>query len=348
MMNYYSVYLDHNILDSMRKGDPDNIKELLKSNNFVPIYSNETLTEIHRSEGYQNKFLELLDEIQAIHIELNFDENFKQTGTAKLNKDTPMSLYKRFLENLAEFPEGLLGLSDFFMKIHGGQSGKSFEDIHQESFLNLEDYLNQSLDRIDELLQDALDESEISIEDLNVIRKIIRQQFEQNISELPEVKNNSLKMAQELDERKIPPISEFQSMAGVGAIVLNNVNPPNVVNKIWNKMQNVEGIDKLDREIFFGLKPYSFEEEDKHRTIPNMVYAIYNQLNNVGYYPDSKISQEKRFRASFSDANHVSIAVFCHYFLSKDENLVMKAQAAYEYLRVGTKIIMPVKWQARL
>ena len=45
----------------------------------------------------------------------------------------------------------------------------------------------------------------------------------------------------------------------------------------------------------------------------------------------------RRFRASLSDMTHAGIASFCHLLICRDEDLVMKAAAAYEYLGVGTK-----------
>ncbi len=42
------AYLDHNILDSIRKGDPHKIKFLIKELSLTPIYSYENLKEIKR------------------------------------------------------------------------------------------------------------------------------------------------------------------------------------------------------------------------------------------------------------------------------------------------------------
>jgi hypothetical protein len=47
---------------------------------------------------------------------------------------------------------------------------------------------------------------------------------------------------------------------------------------------------------------------------------------------------ESRFNACFSDMTHAGMASFCHIFMCRDEGLVMKAAAAYEYLHVDTQI----------
>ncbi|WP_223858323.1 DUF3723 domain-containing protein [Salinimonas profundi] len=59
------AYLDHNILDSIRKGDPHKVKLLIKELNLTPIYSYENLKEIKRSVGSEDIFLNLLKELKA-------------------------------------------------------------------------------------------------------------------------------------------------------------------------------------------------------------------------------------------------------------------------------------------
>jgi hypothetical protein len=36
---------------------------------------------------------------------------------------------------------------------------------------------------------------------------------------------------------------------------------------------------------------------------------------------------------------HAGLASFCHVLICRDEDLVMKAAAAYEYLGIGTRIL---------
>jgi len=59
-------------------------------------------------------------------------------------------------------------------------------------------------------------------------------------------------------------------------------------------------------------------------------------LNTLGYYPDSKVHKERRFIAAASDNSHASIASFCNFLLSNDENFIKKVNAAYEYLEIPT------------
>ena len=59
------AYLDHNILDWMIKGDPLDTKGLLKRTSLKPVFSNETLKEIHGSKGSEQKLLDLLQPLDS-------------------------------------------------------------------------------------------------------------------------------------------------------------------------------------------------------------------------------------------------------------------------------------------
>jgi hypothetical protein len=324
--NHILAYLDHNILDLMTKGDPHDVKELLRKHNLTPVYSDESLKEIQRSIGYENRFLELLGEIEAKYIEPLLDQNFKQAGQTRIHSISPKMCYENFLENQKESPNGDFGISEMLMKFYGGQSDSSFEEIFQKGAVDLQKYLKEAIDGVEEL---QLDET-IDIESLKM--------FIENLPEL--MGSQSSKMAKELDEQGDSSVSAFETETGIGPIVLKNITPPNVVEKIWQMLSEIQGFSEIDIETFFGVKPHSFEEDhDRERTIQEKVNAVYHQLNYLGYYRDSKMKKERRFRASFSDMTHAGIASFCHLFLCRDEDLVMKAAAAYEYVGVQTKIL---------
>ncbi len=96
----------------------------------------------------------------------------------------------------------------------------------------------------------------------------------------------------------------------------------------------------LNLTLFFGIKPFPFEtNSDRERTKQEKVNSIYHQLNFLGYYRDSNMKKERRFKASFSDMTHAGYAAYCNIFLCRDKDLIMKAAAAYEYLGIDTKIV---------
>ena len=87
--------------------------------------------------------------------------------------------------------------------------------------------------------------------------------------------------------------------------------------------------------LFFQLKKNPIYPEQpyfKHQKVT----GIYNMLNTLGYYPDSKVHKERRFIAAVSDNSHASIASFSNFLLSNDENFIKKVNAAYEYLEIPT------------
>ena len=121
---------------------------------------------------------------------------------------------------------------------------------------------------------------------------------------------------------------------------LNNLEPPQILNKIWHKFKSVHPFDKVcgDIDDFFRLKTNPIYPERpyfKHEK----VHSVYNMLNSLGYYPDSKVHKERRFVAAMSDNSHASMASFCNVLLSRDENFVKKVTAAYEYLELPTIVI---------
>ncbi|WP_296592938.1 hypothetical protein [Methylophaga sp.] len=324
--NHILAYLDHNVLDLMTKGDPHKVQELLKKHNLTPVYSEETLKEIQRSIGYESRFLELLDEIEAKYIEPILDQSFKQTGQANIHSVLPKDIYMRFFENQLESSSGDFGMPEMLIKFYGGQPNRSFEETFQQGAVDLQKYLNEAVEGIEGIL---LDETI----DIQSIKKLIE--------DLPEMMTSqSSKMAEEPDEREECPVSEFEAKTGIGPIVLKNVKQPNVVEKIWQMLSDIGGFSEIEMEIFFGIKPHSFEEDSaREGTIQEKVNAIYHQLNFLGHYRDSKMKKDKRFRASCSDITHAGVASFCHLLLCRDEDLVMKAAAAYEYLGVKTRIL---------
>ncbi|WP_232787552.1 hypothetical protein [Paraglaciecola sp. MB-3u-78] len=179
------------------------------------------------------------------------------------------------------------------------------------------------------------------IEELPLVNAIDIENLQKAIEGMPELMSSqSSEMAKELDEKDDSLVSEFETVTRIGPIVLKNITPPNVVEKIWRVLSEVPNFSKMEIEAFFGVKPHSFEEDaDRERTTQEKVNAVYHQLNFLGYYRDSKMKKERRFRASFSDMTHAGIASYCHLFLCRDEDLVMKAAAAYEYIGVQTKIL---------
>jgi hypothetical protein len=321
------AYLDHNVLNQILKGDPDNIKGLLKEKNLSVVFSDENLKEIHRSKGYEKSFLDLLEDIGAKYIEPVLDLKSKSTGQARIHVVKPSIIYEHFLKNKSESFQSDFGLSEMLKKFYGGQQDKSFKEIIDNG--------------ADELKKLNLSEALEGLDDVPDVGRFNIDEIRNMINDLPElIKSAYSQMVTDLDAKKDPPVKALEAATGIGPKILNNIKPPNVIQQIWQLIsKNLNGAD-LELETFFGIKAHHFETDaDRVRTLQEKVNAIYHQLNFVGYYRDSDIKKERRFVASFSDMTHAGIASFCHFFICSDNNLVMKTAAAYEYLGVQTKIL---------
>lgn len=311
----------------MTKGDPHRVKELLSGTDLLPVYSTENLAEIHRSKGREADFLRLLDEINAQHLVLELDSGFKYTGKAFLKKIPSEQAFEEYIENINEVP-GDFGLSDLLLKFYGGNEEKTFNDIFEMQKGELANYLHSVFDDINE---DELNHEEK--EAINTIKSYI--------DELPDIlanlNNTSLN---QLDKLESSALKSFEDETGICPKVLNNISGTNIILQIWDMLVSNPEFNHTDLDTFFGIKPHQFEQDSKHvRTQVEKVNGIYHQLNFLGYYRDSNMRKERRFKASFSDMTHAGIASLCHFFLCRDDRLVKKASAAYEYLSIPTQII---------
>ena len=326
--NLYSqlVYLDHNVLDQMTKGDPFGICKLFENSDLIPVYSFENLNEIKRSKGYEDTFLRVLSEIEARYITPNMDGNFRHIGTAKVLERDPFEIYKSHIEDTDETPSLFYGLGGMLQKMYGGKGDKSFSEIFKEGI--------QELGDLSKIPHDEIDTLGISEEEKEKIKEYMRM--------LPCLLNSTYsELGEMLDKDAVEnAVKDFERTTGLGPTVLKNIKSPNVLLKVWDKIQeSMTGVD-FTLEKFFGLDRSEWSNEgDRDLSVVEKVNSIYHQLNYVGYFRDSNMKKDRRFKASFSDMTHAGMATFCKIFICQDEDLVMKAHAAYEYLGLNTIII---------
>ena len=319
------AYLDHNVLDLMTKGDPLQVRQLLRNANLTPVYSWVSLEEIHQSKGHEMDFIGLLDEIGARFIEPLLDEKFRATGQARVHSISPRNQYENFLQHQSENPHGDFGFSDILLKFYGGKPDVPFAEVFETPLNNVFEHLMRLLDDIEGLPDELKPHIELVKEMATSVPEALRHHMEPMITQLDEMGS---------------PASAFNAKIGIGPLTLNNINPPNVVQQVWKHVASKMDEDSLDLERFFGLKPQAFNPDiDQELILQEKVNAIYHQLNFLGYYRDSKMKKERRFHASFRDMTHAGIAAYCHVFICRDANLVMKTKAAYEFLGIKTIVI---------
>lgn len=141
------------------------------------------------------------------------------------------------------------------------------------------------------------------------------------------------------DELNCSGVQTYRNHMKIGPVQLNNIEPPNVIEKIWSIYKTLDGYreNNFSIEQFLGVSRNPIYNREMY--LHEKVTSIYNVLNIIGYYPDSKMKHDRRFTAAMSDSGHAAIASFSHFLFSRDAAFIHKTRAAYEYLNVKTQVI---------
>ncbi|HEX7028383.1 MAG TPA: hypothetical protein VF268_14175 [Gammaproteobacteria bacterium] len=307
----------------MTKGDPAGVGRLFDSKKLIAVYSDENLNEIKKSKGYEENFLSLLKSIAARYLKPNMQE-YRYTGSAQVFEGDPKEIFHSYVENTEEMPKYGYGISGMAQKMWGGLQNASFAEILEGGADELKQLLDIDPKDIDELPIDEEKKSQIKS-----MLEILPTLVDEANSEFANISNYNLPEN---------AVKTFEEASGLGPKVLKNIKGPDVVGQIWKMIRESIPHEITTLEQFFGLDLSAWGNIQNLSTVEK-VNAIYHQLNFVGYYRDSGMKKEKRFNASFSDMTHAGMASFCRLFICRDEDLTMKAAAAYEYLKLGTQII---------
>lgn len=323
-----TAYLDHNILDFLAKYKSTELINSLFSE-YQIVYSDENLKEIHRSAGRENEFLDLLNELDAFHLKIVVDSQFKLTNQATVKQEDSYKIYKEYRDNSEIVYENLhrAMLLDL-QKIYGGIESFSAEDIIEEQTASYNQLHNHILKQIEEMKIYFPD----SISVLTEKNDKMRDQF-------LDVANNKLILEAWDSLSNDTAVQVYRESFNAGPKILNNIKPPNVLQQIHNIVQKSVSIEnKVSIEKFFYLDKNPIDQTNDYFCYQK-VNVIYSMLNMLGYYPDSEMSNDKRFIASQSDQGHAGMASFADVFFSEDKRFLKKVEAAYEFLGVTTKIV---------
>lgn len=312
-----TVYVDHNILDNTLKGRINDLPDRLRLIEGRPVYSKESLVEIRRSRGREGEFLKYLNNIGALYLDMETDNQGKLTGKYDFYQYDSFKPFDSLCEALEESPETNFGSDKIINKMYGGSKNTSFGDILSESANDLVKMLGEI--------------------DLSSVEGVPPEMLEQ-IEELKKLDTSMFsEMGATFDENVGDSgISAFESHVGVGPKQLNNIHPPNVLQQVWSAI-SPSAPKNMRIDHMFGLSSLTNTQEEP-RLVAEKVNAIYNVLNMLGYYRDKDMKKLRRVTASFSDMTHAGYASACHYLMSGDEDLVRKAEAAFEYLEHSTKV----------
>ena len=329
-----TVYLDHNVLDALTKQRAPCVRWLFSLEpEYIPVFSSENLNEIERSKGYEATFLDLLSEMGARYLRPHINSDFMYTGEATIEPVDPVVQFATYRENKLSSPPMGYGITGMLQKFYGGLPGQEIDDV-----------LSTGVDEFSALLDSVLSglkgeelPADLDLEALHRQLELGKDAFRGAMAEI------SGRLAE--DTSSSSPVRKVEATLRGGPAKLQNINGPNILQKLWERIRPGMPPNSLTMEQFFGIAPVPGVTPSKWNfSIIEKVNAIYHQLNFVGYYRDLAMHKTQRFGAHFSDMTHAGLASFCDRFLCMDADLAKKAEAAYEYLGVRTEIAcLPIK-----
>ena len=319
-----TVYLDQNVLDFFTKHGFGDLGQVLIKD-YQVVYSDETLKEIQRSKGFEDNFLNVLKELNAKYLKFFFEQpSFTSTNLVSINNSDPYYVYKEYCEN-SSYNSFEHTMQQWLYKFSGGRKGDSLLDIHNEQISAFSELITSIMNNSDELPAEVRNQ-------LLLYTKEMTFQYDSTLKQTKDMMLENIE-----DDENWNGIKDFRACLEIGPKQLNNIEPPNVLIKIFDTLKTLPSFNQADIDIedFFQLKQnpiYPDRPYFKHEKVT----SIYNMLNTLGYYPDSNVHKERRFIAAVSDNRHASIASFCNYLLSNDEHFIKKVSAVYEYLEIPT------------
>ncbi len=301
------IYLDHNILDDISK---DRLS-LKPSDKCIWIYSNENLAEIRRSGD--DRFLDVLKDIDARLIELVLDNQFRITNEANIHpSNNPYEVYNNYVETVGLSDDGIL-FHDFIGRLFGADN--------KNEIVSLPDRFEQV---IEELLEpDGLYSTEIK----DTVGKV----------------SSDLRILVEGDLQNIGSLENSRSAIGThDGRASQTEKYDNPLKILWDKIR-VEFTHKISSDQFYGFNPIDKQGYDEWPMYLGIV-GCHMVLNFIGYRPDKGLFRLDDLSRILSDGAHIAFGAYCHGLLSQDKRLRAKANAIYKYQNIPTVLL---SWQKR-
>ncbi|KUO58850.1 hypothetical protein APF79_04405 [bacterium BRH_c32] len=155
-----------------------------------------------------------------------------------------------------------------------------------------------------------------------------------------ELIDKSTKQIKESNYNTENPLNDLRKLLDINFDKLNEIEPPNIINKIWDKIKT--GIKNnnvnLTYDDLFGDGLTKYYPNQKISVVMK-VNGLYNLLNSIGYHPDKNLRNDNKFIPFINDHRHAGNAIYSDFFITRDKRLIKKAEAIYEHLKIGTKII---------
>jgi hypothetical protein len=318
------AYLDHNILIRLSMAKTEDFCLYLKEN-FQVIFSLETINEVKRSVGYEDKLIDVLNRLDALYLDVLLDSDNRISDTANIYSiDVKGRIENDDPDNFTS--DELIAAGKLFsLKMMGGKPEMKFDeiiDIQESAF-------SKHMDMLEALILD------VNLDQIQVDTKAMREKYASHLAEirgqLKQHHNSGIGFG---------GIDLFRKELKVSPQILNNISFPNVFQKIWEilkkrdfvKKSNVSLSDLVGAEknwAYPGKQVYFFDK---------MIFG-YGFLNSVGYYPDEDLKKDNGFRSSTSDQSHAGYGAFANFLLTWDDRFAKKTKAVYEYFGINTEVV---------
>ncbi len=319
------VYLDQNILSEISKGGLQILSDQICSGRIQLIYSHIHITETARrnNQDFQTKVIQALTAMNGAYI---------HQGRLHFDKSPKMRL-DECLANPAVYGRVSGCLAQFTHKFFGGQQGKNFQTLIDAQQEALADLMREMSINIEMLSENKRAEIQHMLPILEAMPNLVQQQFKEQAAEL----------SARLDEIPSPETLNgakyFRDAMGIAPISLNNIRPPNVMQRIWEQVrapgeippQISSASDFLEQGVWAHMK-------DGEPTWEGKIGDYYSLLNFIGYCPDENLHKDGGFRSAMGDHIHASYAAFAQLFITCDEKMAKKTYAIYEHLGIKTVI----------
>lgn len=323
-----TAYFDHNILNHVLRYPVASVFEEMASK-YQVVYSDETLREIKRSVGGEQDLLNVLVSLKAMHVKIYLDENFEHTGEAVLSESNPYAAYERvcfedqFVEKLNSAAQASL------RKFYGDKGLLECDELEDRSGLEFKKVLAD--------LVDAVSNSTPNDSQYTERFEAFAARFLMDM--VTAQRHTADMMGRYRGDGVAPVVKNYRDSVGIGPRELNNIAPPNAIEKIWKLHKNLDGYRGMGYSVedFLGVS-YISKGLNGLVTDFQKVISAYNVLNVIGYHNDSGLKHERRFISSMSDANHVAYASFTDFIYSSDDGLLTKAAAIFEFLNLKTRV----------
>lgn len=311
----FLVYLDHTFLDWFVKGRLTNFPREKGDAKIVPVYSQETLEEIARSRGYEREFLDALARLDAKYLVPRMVAA-RFTDSADLISVHPHAQYEDFLDSrvdVAGVDVLLMGLAQAFWGDRPDRNADELlAELRRRGLGMAKDALNRAkgLENLPEELLSRLDELQLGLDEAQ------RNRASTDVTQPYSVK-------------------EFDRNLVGGAVELNNIRSPKVVEQIWERMPSAMR-GKMSIGAYFGVE----RDGNPPPSQAEKAQAVFNMLGVLGYYRDPKLRHDSRMESLMSDMGHVAFATYCDVFATRDERLARRAAAAYDFAGCPTAVIL--------